>query len=124
MRVLTFQPRFQAAVASGEKRQTIRASACCKPGDELSLRKWKGKPYRSIQLPLRGNARCVAVRPVQISLSHDRSRLHITLDDLPLPWHVVEDFARADGFRDADDMREWFESTHALPFTGDLIQWV
>lgn len=123
MRVLTFQPRFQAAVASGEKKQTIRASARCKPGDELSLRKWKGKPYRSLQLPLREAVRCTAVKSVQIGLSHDGSRIHITLDDLPLPRHVVDTFALADGFRDADDMRAWFEATHDLPFIGEMIQW-
>jgi len=32
-------------------------------------------------------------------------------------------FARADGFKDEEDMQEWFQSTHGLPFKGDLVKW-
>lgn len=34
-----------------------------------------------------------------------------------------DDFARADGFKDYDDMMGWFEKTHGLPFYGWLIAW-
>jgi hypothetical protein len=42
---------------------------------------------------------------------------HGTVDD-------DDEFARADGFKDAADMLAWFSETHALPFEGILIRWV
>jgi hypothetical protein len=34
-----------------------------------------------------------------------------------------ESFAHADGFACWEEMRQWFENQHGLPFTGILIQW-
>ena len=123
MRVITFQPRFQEPVADGRKKQTIRLRARCKPGDELSLRKWKGKPYRSLQLELRPRTRCTAVKRVGIFISLTVGRFCITVDDQRLTPEETEAFAKADGFTDANDMRAWFEATHELPFDGELIEW-
>ena len=122
MRVIMFQPRFQAAVAAGTKNQTIRPKARCKPGDELSLRKWKDKPYRSLQLPLRDTVRCSAVQAVRIFPDiWVGGGFHILLDEQPVA--DLDAFAKADGFKNEDDMRDWFESTHELPFEGELIKW-
>jgi hypothetical protein len=63
MRVIMFQDRFAELVRGGDKCQTIRWSARCRPGDVLSLRRWTGKPYRSKQETLR-EAVCTAVSPV------------------------------------------------------------
>lgn len=124
MRVFTFQPRFQAAVASGAKRRTIRARANCKPGDELSLRKWEGKPYRSKQRLL-ATRRCVWVSPIQIIDEgiiwlwprHASNRIALSTDA------DLDAFAMADGFANWEDMRECFRSAHGLPFSGELIEW-
>lgn len=122
MRVLMFQPRFQAAVVEGRKKHTIRPKARCKPGDELSLRKWKDKPYRSLQLPLLPTVICTAVKAVRIFPDiWQGGGFHIMLNDQPVA--DLDAFARNDGFRDADDMRAWFEQTHDLPFEGELIEW-
>ncbi|MGR9108748.1 MAG: hypothetical protein ACU843_17665 [Gammaproteobacteria bacterium] len=71
----------------------------------MSLRAWTGKPYRSKQRELR-KAQCIEVRPLVIDQDFSDDRM-----------------ARADGFIDAADMKEWFEETHGLPFTGTLIRW-
>jgi len=109
-----FQPRFQAAVAEGRKKHTIRPKARCKPGDELSLRKWKAKPYRSSQLPLLPTVICRAVKPVRI-YADQSGGFHILLDGEFVD--AQDTFAKADGFTDANDMRAWFEATH------ELIEW-
>jgi len=102
-----FQPRFHDAVASGNKQQTIRPprKRAIRVGEPLSLRAWTGKPYRSKQRELR-RAQCIEVRPLVIDREFSDERM-----------------ASADGFADADDMKNWFAATHGLPFTGILIRW-
>jgi hypothetical protein len=36
---------------------------------------------------------------------------------------ALNEFAIADGFNNWQELVEFFESTHGLPFTGVLIQW-
>ena len=108
-----FQDRFAALVADGTKRQTIRAVARCAVGDTLSLRRWTGKPYRSKQETLR-QAVCTAVRAVTIS------HFDAAIDGRPTSGQHI---AVCDGFCDWEDMRDWFERTHGLPFRGALIEW-
>jgi len=115
-----FQQRFQAAVAAGTKCQTIRPEARCKPGDELSLRKWKDKPYRSLQLPLRDTVRCTAVHSVRLYCT-PWGQFNILVNNGLIA--DLDAFAKAEGFKDAQDMRAWFEATHDLPFEGELIKW-
>lgn len=107
MAVIMFQPQFHKAVESGEKRQTIRPprKRPIKAGQELSLRAWTGKPYRSAQREIK-KAVCQSIEPI---------RIDETFSD--------DDEARRDGFSDAEEMREWFRSTHGLPFSGDRIRW-
>lgn len=42
--------------------------------------------------------------------------------ELPPPGLPVDDFAKADGFTDADEMLDWFEEVHGLPFHGVCIR--
>lgn len=115
MRVFLFQPRFAPLVAAGTKHQTIRLQARCQPGDTLSLRQWSGKPYRSKQ-QLLGTVTCVDVVSVRLFDSG------VIL--CGRGWIGMSNgFARADGFADWDEMRAWFEATHGLPFSGELITW-
>ena len=121
MRVIMFQDRFAGKVRDGDKCQTIRKTARCKPGDTLSLRRWTGKPYRSKQEVLR-EASCRAVIPVRIGLEvirvggNDRSAKYLS----PSEAHA---FAIRDGFSGIEEMRDWFDSVHGLPFHGWLIEW-
>ena len=113
MRVLMFQDRFAGKVRDGSKRQTIRKTARCKPGDVLSLRRWKGKPYRSKHEIMRTvmctavESACVYRRDVLIGGQYEDS----------------ERIAKADGFVDFGEMALWFGITHGLPFEGYLIRW-
>lgn len=111
-----FQNRFAPLVASGQKTQTIRKSARCNPGDVLSLREWTGKPYRSKQRVLR-EAKATEIHSVVISGQA------MFLDMYGLCIERKDILARADGFTNWDEMRDWFEATHGLPFEGELITW-
>ena len=112
MVVILFQPQFHAAIRSGTKHQTIRLprKRPIRPGDELSLRAWSGKPYRSKQQELATSV-CAKAEHVTIDFYFD--------DDAE---------ARHDGFADAEEMREWFMDNHGLPtptqpFVGTRIVW-
>jgi hypothetical protein len=118
MRVLMCQKQFVPKILDGSKIHTIRGRARCKPGDDLSLRYWKKRGGRWVK----GNkqmeflrTKCKAVWPVSIQ-DHGvfiHGMIPVKLNDL----------ARHDGFDSWLDMRDWFDRTHGLPWSGDLIQW-
>lgn len=113
-----FMPRFVPLVLSGEKRQTVRPTPkrIPKVGDRISLRAWTGKPYRSKQQLLR-EAVVTDVLPVKLNVAAIMVDGCVLLDDEE--WA----FARADGFNNPQDMLEWFNCRHGLPFKGVLIRW-
>jgi hypothetical protein len=117
--VIMFSARFAEAVARGEKRQTIRPTRkrAIAAGDELDLRAWSGLPYRSKQNHLSGIRVCVRVS--RVFLSPDL----VMIDDVGIATHNMNAFARDDGFSGWAEMRDWFDNTHGLPFTGVLIRW-
>ena len=115
--VRMFKPRFAALVESGVKCQTIRPKPKRMPmaGDRISLRAWIGKPYRSKQKIL-CQAVITDVQPCFIS------RSGIIVGEKWTEFFDMNSIAVADGFRDAHEMRSWFEETHGLPFNGILIK--
>lgn len=121
MSVIMFQDRFAELVLSGAKRQTVRRvrKRPIKPGDSLSLRKWSGAAYRTKQIPLK-EAVCVSVNNVRI----DKGKIQV-LCSSENPSRIVDldSFAKADGFESWEDMVNWFDKTHGLPFEGILIRW-
>lgn len=117
MRVILFQERFAGKVLYGSKCQTVRKSARCLPGDVLSLRVWKGKPYRSKQTVLFQTV-CTEVVPVLIG-----DRYVCFNDGRPASPQEADAFAHKDGFMCWVDMRDWFEVNHGLPFHGFVIRW-
>lgn len=116
--VRMFKPQFAQLVLSGEKCQTVRPTPkrMPKPGDRISLREWKGKPYRSKQRILR-TSEITAVATVEIH--HDR---FVIGGQVPTPTSEWE-FAKADGFNTPKDMLDWFAFEHGLPFKGIVIKW-
>lgn len=120
MKVIMFQDRFAELVRGGFKRQTIRKERKKYPiqiGDKLSLRKWKGKPYRSQQIVL-GEVTCLTALPIEVG---EYSIWHGAVCHC---GHALDAFARADGFADFNEMRAWFERTHGLDtFKGVCITW-
>jgi len=117
-----FQRRFAPLVESGEKRQTIRPfrKVPIRAGEELSLREWEGKPYRSKQRVLR-TVLCREVGRVLIDETPDRFTFR--LNGRLLTAEEWPQFARADGFDCATDMLDWFLTVHGFPFGGNLIRW-
>jgi len=116
MRVIMFQPRFAPLVESGKKRQTVRVDARCKAGDELSLREWTGKPYRSKQREL--------MRTRAIHVGNARIYRHcMSLDGMVVSAKEADAFAKRDGFLNFEELAWWFGNSHGLPFNGDYIQW-
>ena len=109
-----FQSQFVPLIESGKKTQTIRANGKrnhAKAGDTLQL--YTGMRTKSC----RKIADAICTRSTYCAIREDR----ITLGNHPRV--NMDDFARADGFKDFEDMKSWFRKTHGLPFIGQLIQW-
>jgi hypothetical protein len=125
MRVLTFQPQFHPLIRSGQKTSTIRDKARCKPGDELSLRRWIGKPYKPPgQELLIPNQVCTAVTQVRMHIHPGNEAFVMSVVqeyDGSWPggsWVTIADshqvterachIARREGFASFHVMKDWF----------------
>lgn len=118
MKVLMFESRFWPAIATGDKVHTIRRprKRPIVPGDEISLRGWEGKAYRSPQRVLCDEI-CLAVLDIWIDSQG------IVIDGHRLSEQPELDaFAVTDGFTNWQQMRTYHEFRN-LPFSGELIQW-
>ena len=118
--VRMFKPQFAGLVERGEKLQTVRPVPKLMPktGDRISLRAWSDKPYRSKQ-KLLAEGVISQVVPIRIT-----TEAVFILPTPNLTVHVPRGpFAVADGFSCWEEMRQWFERQHGLPFDGVLISW-
>lgn len=131
MVALNFQSQFADDVECGNKCRTIRAprkdGRNPKPGDKLQL--YTGMRHKGC----RKLAEVICRRVRRVEIDH----MGITLNGRklycgnapayqagPCPEEDYDsDFARADGFGTFQDMREFFEAQHGLPFKGLLIEW-
>lgn len=122
-------PRFHQQVESGKKLQTVRPvpkGYWPIRNDRISLRAWTGRPYRSKQRVLREGT----ITEVHGCTIHCDG-IEIDPGTLRVFWmaewnfHSINlyAFAKADGFADWPEMRDWFEETHGLPFKGMVIKW-
>ena len=114
MVAINFSAQFAGPVERGEKLQTIRQKARCKPGDALQLYTgMRTKACRKLR-----EAVCSAVMPVSIT------RGTLEVDGSVLMSDTAAAFARADGFRDYGEMWQWFVDRYdAQRFTGYVIRW-
>lgn len=115
MPAFNFQKRFAAAVESGEKRQTIRATRKRRPMPGETAHCFTG--MRTRECRRLGSWTIIGVAHVALDVSG------IRLNGGPLPADKLDEFARMDGFKDWPEMRAWFVDTHELPFLGLLVQW-
>ena len=108
---------FKEKVKSGVKSQLIAKKSCKNPikvGDKLDLY-WKPQSPECEKL---GEATCTRIDLIEI-----------TKNRLVLPYisggmfNVLNAFAISDGFDDWNQLIEFFEETHGLPFKGVLIEW-
>lgn len=118
--VRMFKPRFAAMVKDGLKLQTVRPGPkrMPRPGDVIDCRMWEGKAYRSKQVRL-CEGMITEVLPVRIEEDGLKAGPWLL-------WPGSEEacgFARLDGFRNYEEMREWFAAEHGLPFEGVVICW-
>jgi hypothetical protein len=132
-----FQERFAPLVASGEKRQTIRAprsgrwgSRHAKPGDPLQL--YTGMRTKGCRKLVTPDPVCILVVPLlieghAISVIGRCEMLNPTEEGLsahiPARRGANDELARADGFANFCELRDWFAAMHGLPFGGVLIRW-
>ena len=114
-----FRPEFWPAVASGEKRQTMRRrrndGLVPVAGDRAML-------YQSLRT---ANARLLnegvitRVRGVRLDMQ-DRE---VIVDGERLDHTAKVAFAHADGFPTLDRMFQFFENTYGVLFEGYCIEW-
>lgn len=114
MVAFNFKAEFAPDVESGEKRQTIRKTQRCKPGDPVQL--YTGQ--RTKQCRKLGDGVCTDAYMVVISETGVSSKnLVIT----SRKRRAV--FAAADGFKSWAAMLGFFEKQYGLPFVGFLHKW-
>lgn len=119
---------FQDKILSGEKRQTVRLKARCKPGDRLQLYTgMRTKACRKL-----GEAVCEAVFPVTIipdggllfpAVAELEARAFYGTKGKMAGILVCERFARADGFTCWEACAAFFREKYGLPFAGQVIVW-
>lgn len=126
-----FQPQFHSAIWSGRKKSTIRRKARCKPGDELSLRKWSGRPYGqgTTQIELR-TAICKRADAITLGISSVGNFWVIRYTSRGpelMNANNLKHLAKIEGFDSVQSMKDWFVSNHKLkPGIGieaAQIQW-
>lgn len=106
-RAVLFQPRFTPPVRRGDKNQTMRKEARCKPGDTLRLLDSKFMLIKEVV--------CKSVAPVCVDKCNGVTVSNALVDP--------EEFARKDGFMDFLELLTWTDATYGLPFYGELISW-
>lgn len=111
-----FQARFADDVASGVKRQTIRAPRKTRhaaAGEPIQLYTGlRTKATRKLRDP-----DPICTKSTYCAIYEDG----ITTGNHP-PTDLDE-FAQRDGFKNFEAMKAWFRDTHGLPFIGQLIAW-
>ena len=118
MPAYNFQKQFVAAVGSGEKRQTIR-----------KVRKGKGQnAYKGCKLFLYAGQRTKKARLMRLAECQETQAVIIDYDCVVVNGKLLTDheetiLAISDGFMDMNEMTEWFQKHHGLPFEGLLIKW-
>jgi hypothetical protein len=120
MPALNFKAQFADAVATGTKRQTIRAERKrpFKKGDKLYL--YTG--MRTSACRKLGEAVAAVVKDISIG---DGGAVAICTGGghFVLQGEDLERFARRDGFDSTEAFLDFFRTTHGLPFLGQLIMW-
>jgi hypothetical protein len=112
MKYIMFQDRFGRRILDGVKVSTIRPTQRFEPGEEASLRVWKGKPYRSKQFEF------ALAKILEVNRLIFCKPFEIACEGRFLTMREITDLARDEGFNSATEMFQWFEDAHGLPFKG------
>lgn len=118
----SFKPRFEDAIREGWKTQTIRRARDrhARPGEMIQLYTGMRTAHCRKICP---DVRCTEVMKILISFDGDGGIDRIDTDGVPV--RDLDAFALRDGFRDADDMAEFWRSEHGPVglWHGVLIEW-
>jgi len=117
MALLGFQKEFAELVRTGQKTQTIRTlrKYPVKVGERLYL--YVG--LRTKKCEKLGEGICTRIMEIQInknSVVEVNCVLYPNIDHLDKRAHD-------DGFSSWEEMRDWFDKMHGIPFEGVLIKW-
>ena len=123
MPTLSFKKQFAEAVASGEKRQTIRAprKRPFKKGDRLYLYTgMRTKACRKL-----GEAVASTVQDISIGTHDGEPAVAVGVDHgfFVLKGEDLKRFAKRDGFDSTEEFLEFFRINHGPKFLGQLIMW-
>ncbi|WP_353325510.1 hypothetical protein [Chitiniphilus shinanonensis] len=130
MPAYNFKQQFAADVASGAKRQTIRARGkrrAPKVGEILSL--YTGMRQGGGACRLLGRHYCTSVEAISISCRHQVVRLARPMPTgyghyyAELSAEEVETLAQADGFPSSAAFFAFFAEQHGGSLDGYLIKW-
>lgn len=113
-----FKAQFASLIASGQKRQTIRALGKRRPprvGEKLQL--YTGLRTKQARKLLDPDPLCSAVRSISINYGA------VTIEGRRLSAKQVFELAQLDGFNSIDDFLMFFKKTHGDQFEGVLIEW-
>jgi hypothetical protein len=114
MVAISFQEQFVPMLLAGTKRQTLRRTARCRPGDRLQIYTGlRTKACRKL-----GEAICLFVDYCALRDSG------LTFGNKALHPPTADGFAQADGFKDYDAMIAWFHGKYGPgEFVGRIIKW-
>lgn len=117
MPAYNFKECFADDVQSGKKRQTVRAvrKRETKSGDPLYL--YTGMRTKRCRKLL--TTTCREIKSIEIG----RNGIRLGGTFFRRWSEPVWEFARADGFGDAGEMIQWFNTVYGLPFFGVVIYW-
>lgn len=122
----SFQKQFAEPIIAGTKRQTIRAPRLGKtrharPGDALQL--YTG--MRTKQCRKIGDAVCEGAHRFLLNIRDGHCAWSMPGGTRSAGPHMMDDFARSDGFADWSDMKAFFAEHHpgVDMFEGILITW-
>jgi hypothetical protein len=120
-----FQRRFESLLSDGLKKQTIRPPRA-RPtvvGDSLQI---------YVGLRTKGCRKIINPDPICIYAGQIRIDRHLGFRPQSLPFHygylrvtdrAANAIARADGFDDFRQLKEFIDKIYGLPFYGCLIRW-
>jgi hypothetical protein len=116
MVAFNFAAEFAGPVERREKMQTIRQTRRASVGDRIQL--YTGQRTADCRKLSDEDPVCVCVDYVAIRPDY------LTVGDTSKHPRDRDDFARADGFKDYDDMHRWFSHRYGTEhFVGYLHRW-
>lgn len=125
--VFNFKDRFADLVATGEKRQTIRAR---RADGRVPTSGDRVRAYSGLRRPnprLLYDAPVVECFSVQMYLKRayrfGPDTRWVVANGTLLTGQAMENFARLDGFSSREDMLDWFSEAHDEHFKGWCVRW-